>query len=60
LVDVDKIAKLDVEIVTCNLIDLYAAFFDIVGAQTDEDGVPPLLPRGRVEDSPVQVLVKGA
>jgi len=44
LVDINKIAKLDAEIVTCNLVDLYAAFLDIVGAQTDEDGVPPLLP----------------
>jgi len=43
-VDINKIAKLDAEIVTCNLVDLYAAFLDIVGAQTDEDGVPPLLP----------------
>jgi hypothetical protein len=44
LVDINKIAKLDAEIVTCNLVDLYAAFFDIVGAQTDEDGIPPFLP----------------
>jgi hypothetical protein len=44
LVDIDKIAKLDAKIVTCNLVYLYATFLNIIGAQTDEDCVPPLLP----------------
>ena len=44
LVDIDKIAKLDAKIVACNLVYLYATFLDIIGAQTDEDRVPPLLP----------------
>jgi hypothetical protein len=43
LVDIDKVTKLDAKIVTCNLVHLYATFFDIVGAQTDEDGIPSLL-----------------
>lgn len=42
--DIDKIAKLDAKIVACNLIYLYATFLNIIGAQTDEDSVPPLLP----------------
>ncbi len=44
LVDINKIAELDAKIVTCDLVDLYATFLDIIGAQTDEDSVPPLLP----------------
>ena len=40
----NKIAKLDAKIVTCNLVHLYATFLNIIGAQTDEDSVPPLLP----------------
>jgi hypothetical protein len=43
LVDIDKITKLDAKIVTCNLVHLYAAFFDIVRAQADEDGIPSFL-----------------
>jgi hypothetical protein len=48
LVDINKIAKLDAKIVTCNLVHLYATFLDIIGAQTDEDSVPPLLPAKRM------------
>jgi hypothetical protein len=44
LVDMNKIAKLDAKIVTCNLVHLYATLLNIIGAQTDEDRVPPLLP----------------
>jgi len=44
LVDINKIAKLDAEIVACNLVHLNATFLNIIGAQTDEDCVPPLLP----------------
>lgn len=43
LVDIDKITKLDAKIVTRHLVDLYAAFIDIVGAQADKDGIPSLL-----------------
>ena len=43
LVDIHKIAKLDAKVVTCNLVHLYATFFDIVGAQTDENGIASLL-----------------
>jgi len=43
LVDIHKIAKLDAKVVTCNLVHLYASFFDIIGAETDEDSIPPLL-----------------
>ena len=42
LVDIDKVTKLDAKIVTRNLIHLYATFIDIVGAQTDENGIPSL------------------
>lgn len=44
LVDMNKIAELDAKIVPCNLVHLYAAFLNIIGAQTDEDCIPPLLP----------------
>lgn len=44
LVHINEIAKLDAKIVTCNLVHLYATFLDIIGAQADEDSVPPLLP----------------
>ena len=43
LVNVDKIAELDAKVVTCDLVHLYTTFLDIVGAQTDEDSIPPLL-----------------
>ena len=43
LVDIHKIAKLDAKVVTCNLVHLYASFFDIIGAETGEDSIPPLL-----------------
>ena len=43
LMNVHKIAELDAKVVTCDLVHLYATFLDIIGAQTDEDGVPPLL-----------------
>ena len=43
LVDIDKVTKLDAEIVARNLVHLYATFFNIVGAQADEDGIPSLL-----------------
>ena len=43
LVDIHKIAKLDAKVVTGNLVHLYATFLDIVGAETNEDSVTPLL-----------------
>ncbi len=43
LMDINEVAKLDAKIVTRNLVHLYATFFDIVGAQADEDGIPSLL-----------------
>jgi hypothetical protein len=43
LVDIHKITKLDAKVVTCNLVHLYATFLDIIGAETDEDSVSPLL-----------------
>jgi hypothetical protein len=43
LVDIHKIAKLDAKVVTCNLVHLYATFLDIIGAETGEDSIPPLL-----------------
>jgi hypothetical protein len=43
LMDIDKVTKLDAKIVTRNLVHLYATFFDIVGAQTDENGIASLL-----------------
>ena len=43
LVDIDKVTELDAEIVTRNLVHLYATFFNIVGAQADEDGISSLL-----------------
>jgi hypothetical protein len=43
LVDIDKVTKLDAKIVTRHLVHLYATFFDLVGAQADEDGIPSLL-----------------
>ena len=46
LVDIDKVTKLDAKIITCNLVHLYATFFDIVGAQADENGIPALLATG--------------
>jgi len=32
LMDIDKVAKFDAKVVTCNLIHLYATFLDIVRA----------------------------
>ena len=52
LVDVNKVAKLDAKIVARNLVHLYATFLNVIGAQTDEDSVPPLLP---AKTSEVQV-----
>jgi hypothetical protein len=43
LVDIHKVAKLDAKVITCNLVHLYAAFLDIVRAQTDEHCVSPFL-----------------
>jgi hypothetical protein len=43
LVNIHKIAKLDAKVVTCNLVHLYASFLDIIGAETGEDSIPPLL-----------------
>jgi hypothetical protein len=43
LVNIDEIAELDAKVVTCDLVHLYTTFFDIVGAQTDQNSIPPLL-----------------
>ena len=43
LVHVNEIAKLDAQVVARDLVHLYPALFDIVGAQADQDGVAPLL-----------------
>jgi hypothetical protein len=43
LVDIHKIAKLDAKVVTCNLVYLYASFLDVIGIETGEDSIPPLL-----------------
>ena len=43
LVNIHKIAELDAKVVTCDLVHLYATFLDIIRAQTDKDGIPPLL-----------------
>jgi hypothetical protein len=42
-VNIHKIAKLDAKVVTSDLVHLYATFLDIVGAETSEDSVVPLL-----------------
>ncbi len=47
LMDVDEIAEFHSQIVTGDFVHLDLALFDVVGAQTDEDSISPLL-------SPVQ------
>jgi len=44
LMNINKITKLDAKVVACDLVHLYATFFDVIGAQTYKDSVPPLLP----------------
>jgi hypothetical protein len=44
LVDVDKIAEFDSQVVSSDLVHLDSAFFDIVGAQTNEHSIVSLLP----------------
>ena len=43
LVHIDEIAKLDAQVVARDLVHLYPALLDIVGAQADQDSVAPLL-----------------
>ena len=43
LVHVNEIAKLDAQVVARDLVHLYPALLDIVGAQADQDSVAPLL-----------------
>ena len=56
LMDIDKVTKLDAKIITCNLVNLYATFFDIVGAQADENGIPALLATGAMCKASNEIL----
>ena len=56
LMDIDKVTKLDAKIVTRYFIHLYATFFDIVGAQADEDGIPSLLATEAIRKTPNGIL----
>ena len=43
LVHIDEVGQLDTEVIPSNLVNLDTPFFNVVGAQTNEDGVSPLL-----------------
>ena len=39
----NQVTEFDPQVITGNLVHLYATLFDVVGTQTDENGVTPLL-----------------
>lgn len=43
LVDVNEVSELDSQVVTRDLVHLDLALLDVIRAQTDKDGIPPLL-----------------
>ena len=43
LVNVDEVSELDTQVVASDLVHLNLALLDVIRAQTDEDGISPLL-----------------
>lgn len=43
LVHINEVGQLDTEVIPSDLVDLNTSFFNIVRAQTNEDGISPLL-----------------